>query len=61
MKGLKAILSAFDRNDIPQMLVIVGCLLLGYGFSRLHDGLGMVAVGLILILYVRPLRGWWTR
>lgn len=51
----------FDRNDIPQALLIFGCLMLWYGASRLGDGVAALVVGVVIILYIRPLRTWWSR
>lgn len=48
----------FDRQDIPVVVLGCGVALLAFGASRLHSGLGCVVLGLALILYVRPLRGW---
>ncbi len=45
----------FDREDFPVVLFTIGLSLLGYGLSQFHRGLGFAAVGLLVVLYVRPL------
>jgi hypothetical protein len=48
---MKALLSKIDASD-------VGLGLLGLGAAYINLGAGFIAVGLILILQVRPLRTW---
>lgn len=55
MKRLLALISVTD------VLFFGGLFLLAYGAERLHQGLGLFLVGLILVLYVRPLKGWWMK
>lgn len=55
---LSALASLFDRSDIPILLLILGVVLLGYGASRVHDGAGFPVVGILIILYARPLMRW---
>lgn len=58
MKRLRKILSAFDSQDIPILVFCLGLLLLGYGANTITDGLGLVLVGVVLILYVKPIGRW---
>lgn len=58
MRYIKTILGAFDGSDIPIAVFCAGLILIAYGASRIHDGLGAVSVGIILILYVKPLARW---
>ena len=55
MKKLREFLSALDLADL---LFFGGLLLAGFGLSRIHDGLGLAVVGLLLTLYARPLSRW---
>lgn len=58
MKTLRALISAFDVADVPIAVFCVALILIAYGASRIHDGLGALAVGVILVLYVKPLVRW---
>lgn len=58
MKHLRAFLSAFDSSDLPVFVFILGLVLLAYGASQFHDGLGAVVIGVLLIIYVKPLGRW---
>ena len=55
----RSTVSAFDSADIPHAIFFLGIILLGYGAARFHDGLGFVVAGALLVIYVKPLRGWW--
>lgn len=61
MKRLRAILNAFDAADVPVIVFLLGLALVWYGGELIHDGAGTVWVGLILIIYVKPLRSWVTK
>lgn len=50
--------ASFDSADIPVGILIFGLVLIGYGASQLHHGVGPLVVGALAVLYVRPLLGW---
>lgn len=58
MKYLRAFVASFDGSDLPVVVFVLGLALVAYGASQIHDGLGAIAVGLILIIYVKPLGRW---
>lgn len=45
--------------NLADFLFFFGLALLGYGASQFHSGLGLAIVGLLLVLYVKPLKAWW--
>ena len=47
--------------NLADVLFFGGLLMLGYGLTQFHDGLGIALVGLLLVLYMRPLKGWWSK
>ena len=58
MQKLRAFLTHFDRSDIRPAVFYLGLVLMCYGSETLQDGSGFAVVGLLLVLYVRPLKGW---
>lgn len=58
-KLLSRTLSAFDAKDLPVVVFLVGLALLCYGAESIRPGGGFLLVGFLLVLYVRPLKGWW--
>lgn len=52
-------LANFDRNDIPFSIFVLGLVLVGYGFSQYHHGLGLAIDGVLLVVYTKPLKRWW--
>jgi uncharacterized membrane protein YdjX (TVP38/TMEM64 family) len=58
---MKRRINPFDRADIPVLGLILGIILLTYGGSELIAGLGPLIAGVVIILYIRPLRGWWSK
>ncbi len=58
---LQVLATAFDSKDLPVLTFFFALIMLGYGAGQFHDGLGFVVVGLILVLYVCPLKSWWTQ
>ncbi len=58
---LKAVASGFDRDDVPVVLAFVAMALIGYGASQIRFAYGPLAIGVILLLYVRPLLEWIRR
>lgn len=60
--AMKRIALAIQSHvELTDVLFFGGLILLGYGLSQLQDGLGYALVGLLLVLYVRPLKGWWVK
>lgn len=58
MKTMKAIFGAFDRTDWRVFRFYLGLLLIGYGASQVHPGLGFALVGLLLVIHEKRLKGW---
>jgi len=57
-KRIVEFISGFNRKDIPGALMTIGLSLLGYGASQIRPGYGPIIVGLLLVLYVKPLTRW---
>ncbi len=56
MKRAWALLQkSFDADDLPIVVFFFALVLLGYGLSQFHRGLGFAVDGFLLMLYVRPL------
>ncbi len=47
--------------ELADVLFFGGLLLLCYGLQTIVPGSGYALVGLLLVLYVRPLKGWWVK
>lgn len=58
---LSALLSLFDGDDVPVVAIIFGVALIAYGASQIERGYGPCIVGIVLVLYVRPLMFWVKR
>ena len=46
------------KSYLVDLLFFGGMAMLGYGANRINYGLGWALVGILTILYVRPLKGW---
>lgn len=46
---------------VVDLVFVLGIVLFGYGAEQLQDGAGALAVGVLLVLYVKPLVWWWRR
>lgn len=53
-----SIVSSFDRQDIPIVTLILGLSLVGYGASQIRPGIGPIIVGVLMVLYAKPLSRW---
>lgn len=59
MKRIQTLISSVARAvDLTDVLFFGGIALVGYGLSTIIPGAGYVAVGLLLVLSVRPLIRW---
>ena len=59
--AMKRVTGAFDAKDIPVAVLAVGLAVLTYGANWIRPGLGFLILGALLVLYVRPLKGWWEK
>ena len=51
----------FQAVDLADTLFFGGLLLVMHGASTMWRGSGELLVGLLLVFYVRPVKGWWKR
>ncbi len=55
---LNSVRSAFDKEDVPISIFVLGLILIAYGASQIHHGAGPILVGFLLVIYVKPLSRW---
>lgn len=59
-KTIRRMCRGFDASDVPALGIVVALTCILHGGNRIHDGAGWLALGVILLLYIRPLKGWWN-
>ena len=59
--GVYQSIKRIPATIVVDVVFVAGVLLFGYGAEQQRDGTGALVVGLLLVLYIKPLSWWWRR